>query len=265
MFSALLTGLNRAFPFSQLPNDVFQNHLDTLFKITHSSNFNTSIQALVLVNHIVSEQGLNSDRYYRTLYESLLDPRLANSSKQGIYLNLLFKSLKNDINNKSRVLAFVKRMLQICSHWLNVGAVSGMLYLMTELSKTIPEISDLLIDVASRPEEENDEEEQAEKEKQEKHTSADEDYDPRKRDPKFANADKSSLWEIGQFVNHYHPTVSIYASSFIDGSKQAKPDLGLYTLSHFLDRFVYKMLNKSRKPKGPLLCNLWVVLILDHY
>lgn len=250
LFSALLTGLNRAFPFSQLPNDVFQNHLDTLFKITHSSNFNTSIQALVLVNHIVSEQGLNSDRYYRTLYESLLDPRLANSSKQGIYLNLLFKSLKNDINNKSRVLAFVKRMLQICSHWLNVGAVSGMLYLMTELSKTIPEISDLLIDVASRPEEENDEEEQAEKEKQEKHTSADEDYDPRKRDPKFANADKSSLWEIGQFVNHYHPTVSIYASSFIDGSKQAKPDLGLYTLSHFLDRFVYKNAKQKPQTKG---------------
>ena len=96
-FSALLTGLNRAFPFSKLPNEIFQSHLDTLFKITHSSNFNTSIQALVLINHIVSEQGLNSDRYYRTLYESLLDPRLANSSKQGIYLNLLFKSLKTTL------------------------------------------------------------------------------------------------------------------------------------------------------------------------
>ena len=58
-FSALLTGLNRAFPFSKLPNEIFQSHLDTLFKITHSSNFNTSIQALVLINHIVSEQGLN--------------------------------------------------------------------------------------------------------------------------------------------------------------------------------------------------------------
>ncbi|RCK57555.1 Ribosome biogenesis protein MAK21 [Candida viswanathii] len=252
LFSALLTGLNRAFPFSQLPNDVFQSHLDTLFKITHSSNFNTSIQALVLVNHIVAEQGLNSDRYYRTLYESLLDPRLANSSKQGIYLNLLFKSLKNDINNKPRVLAFVKRMLQICSHWLNVGAVSGMLFLMMELSKTIPEVSDMLVDVASRPEEENDQEEQAAKEKakEEEKEVADEEYDPRKRDPKFANAHKSSLWEIGQFVNHYHPTVSIYASSFIDGSEQAKPDLGLYTLSHFLDRFVYKNAKQKPQTKG---------------
>ena len=69
LFSALLTGLNRAFPFSNLPNEVFQKHLDTLFKITHSSNFNTSVQALVLVNHIITQQLLDSNRYYRTLYE----------------------------------------------------------------------------------------------------------------------------------------------------------------------------------------------------
>ena len=40
-------------------------------------------------------------------------------------------------------------------------------------------------------------------------------------------------------------TIAIYASSFLDGTEQVKPDLGLYTLSHFLDRFVYKMLNKT--------------------
>jgi hypothetical protein len=33
----------------------------------------------------------------RTLYESLLDPRVATSSKQSLYLNLLYKSLKNDL------------------------------------------------------------------------------------------------------------------------------------------------------------------------
>jgi hypothetical protein len=32
------------------------------------------------------------------LYESLLDPRVATSSKQSLYLNLLYKSLKNDLN-----------------------------------------------------------------------------------------------------------------------------------------------------------------------
>jgi ribosome biogenesis protein MAK21 len=45
------------------------------------------------------------------LYASILDPRLAVSSKQAMYLNLLFKSLKLD-KNAARVKAFVKRFLQ---------------------------------------------------------------------------------------------------------------------------------------------------------
>ena len=161
-------------------------------------------------------------------------------------------------------MAFVKRMLQICSHWLNVGAVAGMLYLMMELSKTIPEISDLLVEFASRP---DDTEESSEKDTEEVDKTKDEnkdiEYDPRKRDPKFANANRSSLWEIHQFLNHYHPTIAIYASSFLDGTEQVKPDLGLYTLSHFLDRFVYKNAKQNHKQKVHLLCSLWVVLIQD--
>lgn len=71
-------------------------------------------------------------------------------------------------------------------------------------------------------------------------------YDGRKRDPKFANASNSSLWEINEFLNHYHPTVQLYAESFLNQQKQVKPDLGLFTLSHFLDRFVYR--NAKQKP-----------------
>lgn len=236
LFSALLTGLNRAFPFSDLPNDVYQKHMETLFRITHSSNFNTSVQALVLINHILTKLGLNTDRYYRTLYESLLDPRLLHSSKQGIYLNLLFKSLKADSKNHRRVMAFVKRILQISSNWLNVGTITGMLYLLIELSKEIPQVQDLMIDLNSRPDEENEDE----------NANVNEEYDSRKRDPNYANAHKSLLWEVSNFINHYHPTVSIYAQSLLDGKSQDKPDLGLYTLSHFLDRFVYR--NAKNKP-----------------
>ncbi|CAH6722088.1 ribosome biogenesis protein Mak21p [[Candida] jaroonii] len=247
LFSALLTGLNRAFPFSTLSNETYDKHLNTLFRITHSSNFNTSVQALVLINHIITKQNLNADRYYRALYESLLDERLLNSSKQGIYLNLLFKSLKNDPSNE-RVLAFVKRILQICNHWLNVGTITGMLFLLQELSKDRPQIQDLMIDMNSRPDKEGETGEVKEVETQE--TKETEEYDSRKRDPKFANADKSSLWEINQFLNHYHPTISIYAQSLLDGESQAKPDLGLYTLSHFLDRFVYKNSKQKAVTKG---------------
>lgn len=242
LFSALLTGLNRAFPFSNLPNEVFQKHLDTLFRITHSTNFNTSIQALGLISHIIFHQNLESDRYYRTLYESLLDPRLVLSSKQGIYLNLLFKSLKKDSVNVPRVLAFVKRILQVCTHWINVGAIAGMLFLLIQLSTSFPQIQDLMVEKASRP----DSEEPSKADAEANVSDANAEYDSRKRDPKYANAENSSMWEIAQFLNHYHPTVAIYAESLLEGLQQTKPDLGSFTLAHFLDRFVYK--NAKQKP-----------------
>ncbi|QLL32895.1 hypothetical protein HG536_0D04170 [Torulaspora globosa] len=242
LFNALLTGVNRAFPFARVPASVYEAHLETLFKITHSSNFNTSVQALVLINQVVVKAELNSDRYYRTLYESLLDSRLVTSSKQGIYLNLLYKSLKQDAANVERVEAFVKRILQVCSHWLNVGTIAGFLYLLLQLVQAVPQIKNLLTNTPV------DHEYQSESEEDEASKPKNRKYDSRKRDPKFANADQSSLWEIIQFTDHYHPTVQMYAQAFLQNKKDevVKPDLGLYTLAHFLDRFVYR--NAKQKP-----------------
>jgi len=76
-----------------------------------------------------------TDRYYRTLYASLHDPRLASSSKQAMYLNLLFKSLKSD-EDKERVNAFVRRFVQVLVSG-GGGAtefVAGGLYLLGEVS-----------------------------------------------------------------------------------------------------------------------------------
>ncbi|SCU84580.1 LADA_0D02520g1_1 [Lachancea dasiensis] len=239
LFSAILTGLNRALPFSNMPASVYETHLDTLFQITHSSNFNTAVQALVLIHQVTLKAGLNNDRYYRTLYESLLDGRLVTSSKQGIYMNLLYKSLKND-KNVARVEAFVKRILQVCSSWLNVGALSGMLFLLLQLAKSVPQIKNLFTNTPA-------DDEYASEEESDVKDNAKPVYDSRKRDPKFAHADKTSLWEIRNFLNHYHPTVQSYAEAFVNSTEDiSKPDLGLYTLAHFLDRFVYR--NAKQKP-----------------
>lgn len=240
LFSGLLTGVNRAFPFAQVPASVYEAHLETLFKITHSANFNTSVQALVLINQVVTNAKLNNDRYYRTLYESLLDSRLINSSKQGIYLNLLYKSLKQDTDNVQRIEAFVKRILQVSSHWLNVGTVAGFLFLLLQLSQAVPPIRNLLTNSPVDHEYQSDNEDAD--------STKPRTYDSRKRDPKYANADQSSLWEIIHFSNHYHPTVQMYVQAFIDNKNDdvVKPDLGLYTLAHFLDRFVYR--NAKQKP-----------------
>lgn len=104
-----------------------EKHIDTLFLITHTSTFNTSLQALVLIQQIASaispspssSKSSISDRYYRTLYASLLDPRLLVSSKQAMYLNLLFKSIKAD-EKTGRRRAVVRRFVQVL-----VGCVGG--------------------------------------------------------------------------------------------------------------------------------------------
>ena len=133
--------------------DRLNKHVDTLFLITHTSTFNISLQALVLIQQISSSfsssQGKLSqsqstlaksitDRYYRTLYASLHDTRLVTSSKQAMYLNLLFKSLKADVGSDGgveRIMAVVRRFVQVLVSG-GGGAtefVAGGLYLLGEV------------------------------------------------------------------------------------------------------------------------------------
>ncbi|KAI0525787.1 CBF/Mak21 family-domain-containing protein [Xylaria bambusicola] len=254
LVSAILTGVNRAVPFSQADQSTLESHLDTLFRITHSSNFNTSIQALMLIQQLSANRQLATERYYRTLYESLLDPRLITSSKQALYLNLLYRSLKADVDVR-RVKAFVKRMLQI----LNLhqpSFVCGILYLAIELSVAFPDINTLV----SVPEE-NDIEETAPSGApnganndasdglHEKH--AVNVYDGRKRNPEYSNAHLSCLWELLPFFKHYHPSVDVYAKNLLKGEKAGKkPELANHTLIAFLDKFVYKNAKATDQAKG---------------
>ncbi|KAI1133655.1 CBF-domain-containing protein [Nemania abortiva] len=254
LVSAILTGVNRAVPFSQADQSTLESHLDTLFRITHSSNFNTSIQALMLIQQLSANRQLATERYYRTLYESLLDPRLITSSKQALYLNLLYRSLKADVDVR-RVKAFVKRMLQI----LNLhqpSFVCGIIYLAIELSVAFPDLKTLL----SVPED-NDVEETILPAASDASLDHDVDgvqtpkvsnaYDGRKRDPEYSNAHLSCLWELLPFLKHYHPSVDVYAKILLNGEKaNQKPELANHTLIAFLDKFVYKNAKATDQAKG---------------
>ncbi|KAI0484742.1 CBF-domain-containing protein [Xylariaceae sp. FL0804] len=254
LVSAVLTGVNRAVPFSQADQSTLESHLDTLFRITHSSNFNTSIQALMLIQQLAANRHIATERFYRTLYESLLDPRLVTSSKQALYLNLMYRSLKNDVDVR-RVKAFVKRMLQI----LNLhqpSFVCGILYLALELRKTFPDLTTLL----DEPEE-NDFDDEADPNALDAPavTTADATgpaksataYDGRKRDPEYSNAHRSCLWELTPFLKHFHPSVDVYASGLLSGSQEIpKPELANHTLIAFLDKFVYRNAKAVDQTKG---------------
>jgi ribosome biogenesis protein MAK21 len=198
LVSSLLTGVNRAIPFATAEDSTLEKHLDTLFRITHSSNFNTSVQALMLIQQLAASRHLAVDRFYRTLYESLLDPRLITSSKHALYLNLLFRAMKNDVDVR-RVKAFVKRLIQVLSLH-QPSFTSGTLFLIAELQATFPDLHTLL----DEPEDNGDDGEEVFKDVLEDGPGVEETntqqrtitYDGRKRDPEHSNAHQSCLWEL---------------------------------------------------------------------
>ncbi|KZV64527.1 CBF-domain-containing protein [Peniophora sp. CONT] len=266
LVSAILTGVNRAMPFAKFGGlDVeFEGHMDTLFLISHTSTFNITVQALTLVHHVVAglqeasgvgkgkmaesggvdgkggEKGKGTvdaviSRYYRTLYATLFDPRVFTSNKQAMYLNLVYKSLKGDTDTE-RVKAFVRRFCQVLAGGFGGNEfVAGGLWLLGELWGNVPGLREGTL---SRVGEDEEDEEGKDV------------YDPRKREPEYAHASASPLWELTPLLNYFHPAISLLATQLLSGQPlTSSPDLSLHTLTHFLDRFVYKNPKKTR-PKG---------------
>ncbi|MGH0126400.1 UNVERIFIED_CONTAM: hypothetical protein FKN15_030264 [Acipenser sinensis] len=280
MLSALLSGVNRAYPYAKVGDEKIREQLDTLFKVVHVVNFNTALQALMLLFQVMDSQQAVSDRYYVALYKKLLDPGLAFCSKQSMFLNLLYKSLKADIVLR-RVKAFVKRVLQVSCEQ-SPTFMCGALYLVSEVMKAKPGLRVLLQEHGETDEEEKfrdideDEEEehftdvdkecQGECEKQEdkseglkpaaswvhhknlkngKNVGV---YDPMHRNPLYCGADSTSLWELKKLSEHFHPSVALFARTVLQGDfiQYTGDPLQDFTLMRFLDRFVYRNPKQNR-------------------
>ncbi|KAM6220416.1 CCAAT/enhancer-binding protein zeta [Rhynchocyon petersi] len=275
MLSALLTGVNRAYPYSQTGDDKVREQLDTLFKVLHVVNFNTSVQALMLLFQVMNSQQTISDRYYAALYRKMLDPGLLSCSKQGMFLNLVYKSLKADIMLR-RVKAFLKRLLQVTCEQMP-PFICGALYLVSEILKAKPALRSQLDDHPESDDEENFVD--IEDEDIEKFTDADKEidqkgetqetvcessktlkpaswvhldnlkggkqlnaYDPFSRNPLFCGAEHTSLWELKKLSEHFHPSVALFAKTILEGNyiQYSGDPLQDFTLMRFLDRFVYR-------------------------
>ncbi|XP_035534472.1 CCAAT/enhancer-binding protein zeta [Morone saxatilis] len=274
MLSALLSGVNRAYPYAGTGDEKVKEQLDTLFKVVHVVKFNTAVQALMLLFQVMDSQQTISDRYYVALYRKLLDPGLSSSSRQSMFLNLLYKSLKADIVLR-RVKAFVKRLLQVSAEQ-NASFACGALFLVSEVMKAKPGLRMLLQeggggeeeefkDLAEENDDDDDEEERfVDADKLEEGASAEteeakpaaswvhhqnleggksmQNYDPLHRNPLFCGADHTTLWELQRLSLHFHPSVSLFAKTLLQGgSIQYSGDpLQDFTLIRFLDRFVFR-------------------------
>ncbi|KAJ4951263.1 hypothetical protein NE237_028095 [Protea cynaroides] len=145
LLSVLLTGINRAFPFvaSDEADDVIEVQTPMLFKLVHSKNFNVSVQALMLLHKISSKHQIVSDRFYRALYSKLLLPAAMNSSKAEMFIGLLLRAMKSDINLK-RVSSFSKRILQVALQQ-PPQYTCGCLFLLSEVLKARPPLWNMVL------------------------------------------------------------------------------------------------------------------------
>ncbi|KAF7652757.1 hypothetical protein LDENG_00092750 [Lucifuga dentata] len=281
MLSALLTGVNRAYPYATAGDEKVKEQLDTLFKVVHLVKFNTAVQALMLLFQVMDSQQTVSDRYYTALYRKLLDPGLSSSSRQSMFLNLLYKSVKADIVLR-RVKAFIKRLLQVSAQQ-SASFTCGALFLLSEVMKVKPGLRTLLQDEENEEEEEENfkdlaEDEEEEEDEEERFVDADRKdegaraeevkpaaswvhqhnleggssrkcYDPQHRNPLFCGADRTALWELRRLAQHFHPSVSLFAKTILQGGfvEYSGDPLQDFTLIRFLDRFVFR---NPKQPKG---------------
>ncbi|NXL49025.1 CEBPZ protein, partial [Podilymbus podiceps] len=278
MLSALLCGVNRAYPYAETGDEKVKEQMDTLFKVLHLVNFGTSVQALMLLFQVMDSQQTVSDRYYAALYKKLLDPALATWSKPSMLLNLVYKSLKADVVLR-RVKAFVKRLLQVTCGQMP-PFICGTLYLLSELLKVKPELRVQLQDHVDSDDEECFKDQEEAEEDEEKIVDADKEvkgeerstvensaktnsssstaswvhhlnmggrksgalYDPMHRSPLYCGAESTSLWELKKLSEHFHPSVALFAKTILEGDhiQYSGDPLQDFTLMRFLDRFVYR-------------------------
>ena len=289
MLSALLIGINRAHPFAELDSVFFDKYSDSLFKIIHQGSFNCSVQALLLLCQVLESSQAVSDRFFRALYEKMLDPALIASTKQAMFLNVVFRGMKID-PAMNRVKAYAKRLLQIAVRQ-PPGFACGTLFLLSEIIKVKPGLKTLIEQAEDLSDDEenfqdapdsddeaeggaSDAGEAKEEAKGASKEASDEDadvatdapkeqkkaaprppvegYDPKKREPLYAGAEMTCLWELNAFAQHYHPSVVAFAKGLLKGNPIVyKGDpMRDFTQTKFLERFVFKKPKMNSSDKG---------------
>jgi len=225
---------------------------------------------LLLLQVLEDGNGVN-DRFYCSLYRKLLDPTLESSShNHPMFFHVLYKTLKSD-NVENRVSAFLKRLLQISLYSEPTFACSVLML----LSEVVKEKTGLLklkkkaLNTDLTADDDDDEEEHyvdvhsvesdhensdgenpiakmksswMHKENISTKSRKKFDYDPTHRNPMFANAQLSLLYELHALRNHYHPSVAFFVKKVIQNEpiEYSGDPLQDFTTMRFLDRFAYR-------------------------
>lgn len=273
LMGAILVGVNRAYPYTNPEQDEndYQGYYESLYYVAHAKSFSSATQALTFLLQVSQNNYGRSDRFYRALYSRLYDAAEAGEPKQALFLNLVFKAFKAD-TNQNRLKAMMKRLLQAGISGSPGFAGACVMVVSETLKARRDEILKSLVAMAEYEDEEEhfidvDKGQENGKKKivvepripknsgsEKTSQSSAQRYNPQKRDPQHAGADRSSLWEMSSLCAHYHPSVAKFANSMCGNftSVQYSGDpLRDFSLIAFLDRFSYK------KPKNRIAKSLY--------
>ncbi|KAJ8970201.1 hypothetical protein NQ314_001348 [Rhamnusium bicolor] len=169
MMSALLMGINRAYPYAKLEFEKFSEHIDTMYRLVHLANFNISLHALTLLYQVSGFGNDITERFYVALYKKLGDSRLLTTTHQAMLLSLVYKALLKD-TEANRVKMFVKRLLQVKSFRLTICSryrfftqpcfSCGILYLISQLMGKRKNVQAVVLEKTSTVHFEDDDEEE---------------------------------------------------------------------------------------------------------
>ncbi|GAU97599.1 hypothetical protein RvY_08872-2 [Ramazzottius varieornatus] len=252
MISAILSGVNRTYPFTKGPQNLME-HIDMLFRYIYTVTAQVGIQILMLLYQVMEREGAITDRFYMALYRKMMDPELlTHPGRSSSLLNLLYKSMKRD-ESVTRVKAFIKRILQLAMTQLP-PFICGALIIISEMLKMKPkafraELFQATLANKVGPSHHMEEEEDGTT-KPVSRTPITE-YSAVARNPLYCGAEFVQIWELHALCRHYHPSVARFADCVLQSKpiQYAGDPFEDFTSIHFLDRFVYRNPKKKATDK----------------
>eukprot|EP00826_Nyctotherus_ovalis_P066557 TRINITY_DN9847_c0_g3_i1.p1 TRINITY_DN9847_c0_g3~~TRINITY_DN9847_c0_g3_i1.p1 ORF type:complete len:634 (-),score=171.88 TRINITY_DN9847_c0_g3_i1:71-1972(-) len=249
-------------------NKYVNEHSKDLYKLSYTGELKSRIYALKLLLAIEGDRkNTPSNRFYRSLYELQFSIELMDSSMLEQFFVLLLQGISHD-SNAARVSAILKRLLQHAGMAPVNYTIAGLLvthraakvhpsivgYFGSKESAGPDDEEELFRDVpdSDAPEEAEDHKIQSDIKSL---------YDWHKRDPQYANAEKSCFWELSLLCAHYHPLVSKWAKELLKNGGNAELDYDGknpildFKVINLLDRMTYKEPKKKIGKSTPRISN----------
>lgn len=260
----LINGIQRAMPYLEATTSgspLQVSTVDALFKVCHTvSAFSTRIAILsLLFRHLFERtRGDPPDRFYRLMYEQVAQFDLFSSAHRQQACLLLQKCVPADVS-VGRAVAMSRRLLQVGANAQAPVAVAALSLLRELLVAHRAEVLPLLHNVDANLQLQADLEDDIEERfvddeapggvSKNNRTSEKETYRPTARDPRFARARYTPLWELFALRKHVHPFVAHGASKLLAAElfrDVSNNPFEAFAQSEVLEQFVLS----SRPKKG---------------